>query len=284
MIKVTNLSKRFGGLTAVDGLSFEVKAGEAVALWGANGAGKTTALRCLLHLIPYEGQITLAGLDVSQEGKAARRLVGFVPQELTFHDDMTVKETLFFYARLKKVPHDFDFEPLLMRLDLTPHIDKPVRDLSGGLKQRLALALALLSEPPILLLDEPMSNLDVQAREDFLNLLLELKHAGKTLLFSSHRLEEVTALADRILVLEAGQLAVDCPPREVAQRLGWRTTLHLFMPTHGIQAAINALTTHGLTVSRNGRGVRVQVEPDHKGKALRLLHEAGIEVDDFVIE
>ena len=94
MITVTNITKRFGGLTAVDDLSFTVQAGQAVALWGANGAGKTTALRCLLNLIPFEGHITMDGLDVAQQGKAARRLIGFVPQELNFHDDMTVAETL----------------------------------------------------------------------------------------------------------------------------------------------------------------------------------------------
>jgi ABC-type multidrug transport system ATPase subunit len=290
IITVQNLSKRFGGLTAVDDLSFFVGAGEAVALWGANGAGKTTALRCLLGLLPFEGSITVAatgavaGLDVSKQGKAARRLMGFVPQDLHFHNDMTAAETLIFYARLKKVPAGYDFGPLLARLELAPHISKPVHDLSGGLKQRLALALALLADPPILILDEPTANLDIRAREDFLLLLHELKVGGKTLVFSSHRLEEVTALADRVLLMEGGRLVVDAPPQDLEQRLGWESTLHLYLPEAVIEPALETLTAYGMPVSRNGRGVRIQVRPGEKGKILQMLHEAGIEIEDFTVE
>ncbi|MCA9990660.1 MAG: ABC transporter ATP-binding protein [Ardenticatenaceae bacterium] len=284
MIEVTNLSKRFGGLVAVDDLSFQVDAGQAVALWGANGAGKTTALRCLLGLIPFSGRVTITGRDVSKQGKAARRQLGFVPQELNFHDDLSVAETLTFYARLKKLPNGSDFSDLLARLELLPHLPKRVHDLSGGLKQRLALALALLADPPLLVLDEPTANLDIRAREDFLALLHELKTGGKTLLFSSHRLEEVTALADRVLLLEAGRLVVDAPPHELAQRLGWSSTLHIYLPEATIDPALAQLTACGLPVSRNGRGVRVQVAPGAKGQVLRVLHDAGIVIDDFSLE
>lgn len=284
MIQVTNLTKRFGNLTAVDDLTFSAEAGEAVAFWGANGAGKTTAVRCLLNLIPFEGEVRINGLDVKEQGKAARRLVGFVPQELTFHDDLTVRETLTFYARLRKVAAGHDFTPLLERLELTPHVKKPVHDLSGGLKQRLALALALIANPPILILDEPTANLDIRAREDFLLLLHDLKEEGKTLIFSSHRLEEVTALADRVLLLEAGELVVDAPPHELERQLGWETTLHLYLPPGRIEPALETLHEHGMPVNRNGRGVRVQVKPGEKGKALHLLHEAGIKVKDFSVE
>ncbi|MFQ5434504.1 MAG: ABC transporter ATP-binding protein [Anaerolineae bacterium] len=284
MIQVTHLTKTFGGLTAVDNLSFTVAAGEAVALWGANGAGKTTAVRCLLNLIPFAGQIIIAGKDVTKEGKAVRRLVGFVPQELTFHDDLSVAETLTFYARLKKVATGTDLTPLLTRLELVEHIKKPVHDLSGGLKQRLALALALLSDPPLLILDEPTASLDIRAREDFLTLLHDLKVSGKTLIFSSHHLDEVTALADRVLLLEAGKLVVDAPPHELEQQLGWVTTLHLYLSQQTIDPALETLTAHGVPVSRNGRGVRVQVKPGEKGKVLHMLHDAGIEVEDFTVE
>ncbi len=284
MIQIRHLTKRFGNLTAVNDLSFSVGTSEAVALWGANGAGKTTAIRCLLGLLPYEGEVSIAGIDIQQQAKEARRQIGFVPQELTFHDDLTVKETLTFYGRLKKLSHGTDLTPLLERLDLSAHINKPIRDLSGGLKQRLALALALLSDPPILILDEPTASLDIRAREDFLLLLLELKHAGKTLIFSSHRLEEVTVLADRVLLLEDGKLVVDAPPNQLEQRLGWQSTLHLYLPQLDIDPALDTLTTHGLPVSRNGRGVRVQVAPGKKGQVLNMLHEVGITVEDFTIE
>jgi ABC-type multidrug transport system ATPase subunit len=284
IISISKVTKRFGNLTAVDDLSFTVQAGEAVAFWGANGAGKTTALRCLLGLFPFEGEITVDGVDVQRKGKKARSLMGFVPQELNFHDDMSVSETLTFYGRLKKVPPGTDFSPLLERLDLLPHITKAVRDLSGGLKQRLALALALLADPPILVLDEPTANLDISAREDFLHLLHDLKVSGKTLIFSSHRLEEVTALADRVLLMEGGLLTVDAPPQNLEQHLGWESTLHLFLSEPVINPALEWLTAHGMPVSRNGRGLRVQVKPGEKGKVLHLLYEAGIEIEDFTVE
>ncbi|GJM40010.1 MAG: ABC transporter [Ardenticatenaceae bacterium] len=284
MIKVTKLTKRFGKLTAVNDLSFTVEAGEAVAFWGANGAGKTTALRCLLHLIPYQGQIAINQLDVAEQGKAVRRLVGFVPQELNFHDDMSVADTLSFYARLKKIASDHDFSPLLARLDLQTHLTKRVGDLSGGLKQRLALALALLADPPILMLDEPTANLDIRAREDFLTLLMEFKRAGKTLIFTSHRFEEITALADRVLLLEAGKLIIDAPPHQIEKQLGLESTLHLYMADLEIDPALKTLTAHKMLVSRNGRGVRVQVSPGEKGKVLRILHDADVTIDDFTIE
>lgn len=284
MISVSQLTKTFGRLTAVDRLSFGVQAGEVVALWGANGAGKTTALRCLLHLIPFSGQIHVHGLDVCRQGRAVRQQVGFVPQTLSFHDDLTAAETLTFYARLKRLPAGSDLSPLLDQLALAPHLAQRVQNLSGGLKQRLALALALLADPPILILDEPTANLDIRAREDFLLQLQRLKQQGKTVVFSSHRLEEVTALADRVLLLESGRLVIDAPPRELERRLGWETTLHLYLPPQMIAPALDTLAAGGLAVSRNGRGVRVQVAPGQKAESLRLLHEAGITVEDFAME
>jgi len=284
MITVTNLTKKFGRLTAVDNLSFTVNAGEAVSFWGANGAGKTTVLRCLLNLMPFDGRITINGQDITKAGKEVRRQIGFVPQELTFHDDMTVAETMEFYALLRKLGYDFDCSSLLKRLDLMPHRQKRVRDLSGGLKQRLALALALISDPPILLLDEPTASLDVNARNDFLALLLELKQAGKTMIFTSHRLEDMLTLADRVLVMAQGQLQADCPPAQITRELGRPSTLYLYLANEGIDPAVSLLQGHGLTASKNGHGLRVQVDPGAKGEPLNLLYEAGIPVEDFEIE
>jgi nitrous oxidase accessory protein len=283
MLTVHHLTKRFGAAVAVDHLAFAIHAGEAVALWGPNGAGKTTVLRCLLGLCPYEGVVRLAGYDVHVQGKAARRLVGFVPQELHFHDDLSVHETLHFYSRLKKTSVAC-VEGLLARLELTGHVRKLVRSLSGGMKQRLALAVALLADPPLLVLDEPTANLDARAREAFLALLTELKAAGKTLIFSSHRLEEVLALADRVLVLEQGRLVADGPPDTLRQRAAWQTSLRLHVPEECIEPALATLMTHGFAASRNGQSVRVRVAPGAKGAPIHLLAQASIPVHDFELE
>jgi nitrous oxidase accessory protein len=286
MIAVHNLAKRFGSVVAVEPVSFTVHAGKAVALWGPNGAGKTTVLRCLLGLLPCQGMIRLAGYDVHLQGKAARRLVGFVPQELNFHDDLSVQETMRFYSRLKKTPAA-GIDTLLERLTLAAHARKPVRSLSGGMKQRLALAVALLADPPLLVLDEPTANLDAQARQAFLALLSELKATGKTLIFSSHRLDEVVALADRVLMLDQGRLLADRSPdalQHTAGMSGRPPILRLYVPGEWIEPALATLTEHGFTASRNGHGVRVQVAPGEKAVPIQVLGQASIPVHDFELE
>ncbi len=286
MVHVQNLTKQFGKATAVSALTFDVQAGESVALWGENGAGKTTALRCLLGVIPYEGTVQLDGFDVKKQGKAARYQMGFVPQEISFHDDMTVGETLAFYARLRKTSLATEHATqLLERLGLASAIGKQVRDLSGGMKQRLALIIAMLSDPPLLILDEPTANLDIKAREEFLALLAGLKEVGKTLIFSSHRLEEVAALADRVLVLEAGVLVAECSPMELSSHLGSKAMLKLhFAGEEWIGPAVETLLEHGYQAERNGTGIWVQVVPLEKAKPISLLTEAGIPVADFHVE
>jgi nitrous oxidase accessory protein len=229
MIVVRGLTKRFGPVTAVEDLSFTVEAGEAVALWGPNGAGKSTVLHCLLGIVRYDGTIELGGCDPHRHGKAARRLVGFVPQQIHLPEDFTVREVVDFFARLKGASPE-TIPGVLERLGLAAHAEKRVGTLSGGMKQRVALAVALLGDPPILLLDEPTASLDAQSRSDFLYLLGELKRSGKTLLFSSHRQDEILSLADRVLVLEQGRLV---RIEQIAGRQPAEGTLALFPSLKG---------------------------------------------------
>lgn len=239
MISVQNLTKRYAQpgrawwsdatITAVDDLSFELKEGQAVALWGVNGAGKTTVLKCLLGLLDCDGELQLDGTDLRKDGRNARRHFGYVPQELAFHNDLSVAESCRFYARLKDV--DLARIPIVLdQVGLMSQERKAVGALSGGMKQRLALALALLGDPPVLLLDEPTSNLDAETRDEFLDLLSQLHRAGKTLLFTSHHLEEVEQLAEQVLILRDGKLFAKGAPAEMMhllnpKREGQRTHL-----------------------------------------------------------
>lgn len=284
MIEVKELTKRFGRFVAVDGLSFDVAPGEAVALWGPNGAGKTTIIRSLLGLLSAEGELRVNGFDVQKEGKKARAAVGYVPQELAFYDDLSARDTLLFYARLKRVSAD-RIDQALAEVGLVEHGHKSVAALSGGMKQRLALAIALLADPPLLILDEPTSNLDTAARDEFMKLLLQQKARGKTLLFTSHRLEEVELLASRVLVLETGRLRLVCnEPAELANRLGMTLTLKVFIPERTRREAMTLLQGQGFTVSPNGVGLRVAVSPSAKMGPLQVLLAQDIEVNDFEIE
>ncbi len=158
-----------------------------------------------MGLLDCEGELYLDGHDLRRDGRRARRLLGYVPQELAFHADMSVDECCRFYARLKKVT-PARIPVVLDQVGLSAQSRKAVGALSGGMKQRLALALALLADPPLLLLDEPTSNLDAKTRDEFIDLLVALRQAGKTLLFTSHYAEEVERLADRVLILKDGQI------------------------------------------------------------------------------
>lgn len=212
MIAVANLIKRFGRARVLNGVTFTVAPGEAVALWGPNGAGKSTALRCALGLLNYRGSITIDGLEVRRAGRSVRRLIGYVPQELSFYDDLRVRDAMRLFRRIRGASRR-DAASLLEQVNLHEHRAKRIRNLSGGMKQRLALAIARLADPPVLLLDEPTSNLDATGRADVLERLRRLHADGKTILFTSHRSEEMESLADRILSMENGVIVGERRPR-----------------------------------------------------------------------
>ena len=294
MISVEHLYKRYpqpgrpwwsdATVTAVHDLSFQVARGQALGLWGSNGAGKTTALKCLLGLLSCEGDLRLNGLDLRRNGRKARNLLGYVPQELAFHVGMSVLETCRFYANLKHVAQT-RIQVVLAQVGLNEQLHKRVGALSGGMKQRLALALALLADPPVLLLDEPTSNLDAVTRDELLGLLVGLRAEGKALLFTSHHIAEVDQLADQVLLLHDGQLVAQGSPAELMGQL---------MPAHARPArhikvivaagqqplAQQVLINGGYTASPNGHGIWVTVAPERKAEPLALLHAAAVEVID----
>lgn len=282
MISITNLTKRFGKMTAVDGVSFDIEPGGAVALWGTNGAGKTTLIRCVLGLVSFQGSIRVGGFDVRRDGKQARRLIGYVPQELGFYDELHVDEAVAYFARLKG-ERTVDTSGVLDRVGLLGHEGKRVRDLSGGMKQRLALAISLLGDPPILMLDEVTASLDACGREEFVGLLSQLASGGRTLLFASHRLEEVTTLAKRVVMLEKGKVTASLAGDEFAAHLGLCSTLHLHIATPVRHRAFDLLKSSGFQPHLNGVGLLVPVPKAQKAAPFRVLAEARIAVDDFEI-
>lgn len=283
-LEVRAVTKRYGAVAALENVSFDIMPGEAVALWGPNGAGKTTLIKCLLGLVSYTGEIRLAGLDARRQGRQVRARVGYVPQEIAFHD-MSVAETLAFYARLKRVGRE-RVDAVLAQTGLEAQVDKPVSALSGGMKQRLALAIALLADPPFLALDEPTANLDAAGRAEFLGLVSALKRRGVTILFSSHRPEEVEALADRVIVLRAGRVVAEGPAAGFTARLGLQTSMRLRLAQpEALQTALARLTEDGLAAQINGSGTLVvTVGAGEKARPIRTLERAGITVTDFEVE
>lgn len=250
MIEMCNITKRFGRFVAVDDVSLKIAPGEAVALWGPNGAGKSTLIRCLLGLLPFGGQASVAGLDVRRNGKAARRLIGYLPQEPALFDDLRVAEVAILFARLKRCGVS-DARLMLNEIGLAQHARKRVRQLSGGMKQRLALGLALLNDPPAIVLDEPTSHLDESGRIELLDDIDRLRRTGKSILLISHRPEEVKRIADRVVTLESGRIVRDditsVPSNESAE-------VSLVVDQTKIDQAIEALQHAGIDArpSHNG--------------------------------
>ncbi len=282
MIKVSQVTKRFGRVVAVDQLSFELDNAESIALWGSNGAGKTTLIRCLLGVFPFHGSVTINGIDVGNHGKQTRSLVGYVPQELAFHDDARLGSSMLFFAGLRKVDRHAAANSLSM-VGLQGHERKRVRDLSGGMKQRLALAIALLADPPVIVLDEPTSNLDASGRGEVVQTLCRLRDAGKTLVFASHRPDEVITLASRVLVMEHGKLLKNTTPTELWPTDAGIQTLRLHISMGSDEAAATILRDAGHVVNLNGHGLCVSVPRNRKAEPVSVLTRASIEVRDFEI-
>jgi ABC-type multidrug transport system ATPase subunit len=280
MIRIEGLTCRFGRQVAVDNLSLEIGAGDSVALWGVNGAGKTTVIRSVLGLVRHRGKITVNGVDIRRKGKHARRMIGYVPQELGFYDDLRLSEAVSFFARLKGLRVRRS-DSVLEQVGLPGQGRKRVRELSGGMKQRLALAIAMLGEPPILILDEVTASLDACGREEFVSLLSRLSGSGRTMLFASHRVEEVTTLARRVVMLEKGELVREVPAARFAPHLGVDAVLHLFMEQSVRGDALRLLNDRGFDARMNGAGLLVHVASEQKAGPFRVLAEERIAIEDF---
>ena len=282
MIHIDQLTKAYGSAVVVDSFDLKVAQGDSVALWGPNGAGKTTVIRCLLGLVAYDGRITVNDLDARTRGKAVRSVIGYVPQELSFYDDMVVIDLLDYSASLRGIgPERVD--EVLELLGLEDHQSKLVSELSGGLKQRLGLATALIPDPPILLLDEPTSNLDAAARESAIRLLDALRDEGRTLLVTSHHLEEVGMLVDRVVAMDDGKKVTECAPYDLAEELGISAWLHLITPADDAKRATTALADAGFNARSNSKGVLVEVSAQQKGRAVAVLQDAGILIEDLEV-
>ncbi|HET8523018.1 MAG TPA: ABC transporter ATP-binding protein, partial [Thermomicrobiales bacterium] len=280
-IVARRLTKRYGSVAALTDLDFTIAEGEAVALWGANGAGKTTLLRCVLGLARSTGELDIFGVDPRRDGRAARELIGYVPQDLPV-SPMTVGEQIVFITRLKRASLESAREQLA-QLGLGGEEGKRIDALSGGMRQRLSLVLALIGSPRVLLFDEPTANLDARGRAELLTLLQRLKQEGRTVLFSSHRPEDVLTLADRVLMLEGGHLREAKTPRQFEQDLG-NAHLVITLRNGHLQQALSTLSSLGYDGAGEGHVLTVPVRLREKADVISVLAREGIDIADFDVE
>lgn len=228
-VEVRGLSKRFGSFQALDGVSFSIRPGEAFALLGPNGSGKTTTLKAIAGLVrPTSGEILVDGLDVWKHARAAKNRFSYLPQRAAFPENLTACEVLEFYCKMRRAPRSRAALALARAgLDSAALSSKPVGTFSGGMTQRLGIAVALLGESGILILDEPTASLDPQGAAWLLETLDDLKRGGTTVVFSSHILSDVASLADRVAVLLEGRLVTIERAAEFNRLFGHRA--------HGLQ-------------------------------------------------
>lgn len=235
VVRVDGLSKRYGERTVVDAASFSVRRGECIGLLGPNGAGKTTLLRLIMGTaIPSAGRLDVLGLAVPAQAGAVRAQVGVVPQLDNLDPDFSVVENLYTYGRyfgLSRRKLEAQVPALLEFASLTERGDAKIGDLSGGMKRRLTLARALINDPQLLILDEPTTGLDPQARQLIWRRLRQLLTQGKTLMITTHYMEEAERLCDRVMVMDNGRILVTGSPAELIRAHIEPRVVEIYGPT-----------------------------------------------------
>ncbi|MFJ1608214.1 ABC transporter ATP-binding protein [Streptomyces sp. NPDC088253] len=252
VIEVTGLRKSYGGRPVVDGVSFAVEEGEIFGILGPNGAGKTTTVECVEGLrIPDGGRVRVTGLDPVADHEQVARVLGAQLQESELQAKLTVREALELYAAF--YPHPADWRPLAERLGLTAKLTTRFAKLSGGQKQRLFIALALIGNPRVVVLDELTTGLDPRARRDTWQLIEEVRASGVTVLLVTHFMEEAQRLCDRIAVIDKGRVAALDTPAGLIRRSAGSTVIS-FTPSAPLdEGDLNALPALASVEHKDGR-------------------------------
>jgi ABC-type multidrug transport system ATPase subunit len=285
-IQVRNLTKRFKDFAAIDDVSFDIEAGETFALLGPNGSGKTTTLKCMVGLsLATSGHISIEGFDVLRNAREAKRLMSFLPQRVGFSDQLTGREVLEFYCRLRRIPTRRIDETLnTPNFHFNGFFDKSVSQFSGGMIQRLGLAVACLPDAPVLILDEPTVSLDPNGAIEFRDFLASLKRQGKTIVFSSHMLADVEQLADRVAILVGGKLVALQSITALRAELmsSSRMRVVLANPDGALLAAVRARGVESATLE--GNSLVITSGAEDRVEILRAIEAAGGIIETFATD
>jgi lipooligosaccharide transport system ATP-binding protein len=278
ILEAHDLVKRFGGFEAVKGVSFAIQKGESFGFLGPNGAGKTSTMRMISAVSrPSSGSLSILGLDPSTNGPEIRSRIGVVPQEDTLELELSVRLNLEMFGRYFDLPRDIIRSRATELLDfaqLSERANDKVDNLSGGMRRRLTIARALINQPEILILDEPTTGLDPQARHLLWERLYRLKREGVTLIITTHYMDEAEQLCDRLVVMDHGSIVAEGPPRDLIAHHSTREVVELRFGTDSHEGLHDRLSPFAKRVEVLPDRVLLYV--DEGDDTLRELHAAGI--------
>jgi lipooligosaccharide transport system ATP-binding protein len=285
LIHARGLTKRFGDITAVDGIDFDVASGESFGFLGPNGAGKTSAMRMIGCVSPMSaGTLRVLGMDPIADGPRIRARLGVVPQQDTLDTELTVRENLTLYGRyfgLSRTECSRRADELLDFAQLTERANDQVEHMSGGMKRRLTIARSLINEPELLLLDEPTTGLDPQARHLLWDRLYRLKQRGVTLVLTTHYMDEAEQLCDRLVVMDKAKIVAEGSPRELISRYSTREVTELrFAP--GVQETLDG-QLEGLAERIERLPDRVLLYADDGEAAVAAAHARGLQPETVLV-
>ena len=285
LIHARGLTKQFGELVAVDGIDFDVQPGEAFGFLGPNGAGKSSTMRMIGCVSPPSaGTLQVLGMDPVAEGARIRARLGVVPQEDTLDLELTVRENVMIYGRyfgLRRKELRERADRLIEFVQLEERADSKVEPLSGGMKRRLTIARSLINDPEVLLLDEPTTGLDPQARHVVWDRLFQLKRAGATLLLTTHYMDEAEQLCDRLVVMDKAQIVAEGSPLELIRRYSTREVVELRFaadPAADLESRIDGLARRVETLRD-----RVLLYTDEGDRTAERVHERGLPPDSVLV-
>lgn len=285
ILQVKNLRKTYnGGFEALKGVSLDIQDGEILALLGPNGAGKTTLISTICGITrPSAGKVTVGGHDIQTDYRAARQMIGLVPQEIALEPFEAVLNTVRFSRGLfGKKPDEAYLEQVMRKLSLWDKKDTQVRELSGGMKRRVLIAKALSHEPRVLFLDEPTAGVDVELRKDMWNVVSALKADGVTIILTTHYIEEAEAIADRVGIINRGEIKLVEDKASLMQRMGQKQLEVLL--TAPLQDVPNTLAEYNLALSPDGSSLiyTYDTRSDRTGitRLLTDISAAGLVLND----
>jgi lipooligosaccharide transport system ATP-binding protein len=285
LIHARGLTKRFGDFTAVDAIDFDVAPAEAFGFLGPNGAGKTTTMRMIGSVSPItDGTLTVLGLDPRINGPQIRARLGVVPQQDTLDTELTVRENLVLYGRyfgLSREECGRRADELLDFAQLTERQNDEVEPLSGGMKRRLTIARALINEPELLLLDEPTTGLDPQARHLLWDRLYRLKQRGVTLVLTTHYMDEAEQLCDRLVVMDKAKIVAEGSPRQLIERYSTKEVAELRFPPD-VQDSLDG-KLDGLAERIERLADRVLLYADDGEAVAVAAHERGLKPETVLV-